>query len=61
VIYTLGDATPGQHIYRFSVGSAEPDATLVCHGTVYENPHAVIYAYRTSEPIYDTLLVQKCF
>ena len=39
----------------------EADARLVCNETVYENPHAVIYAYRTSEPIYDTLLVQKCF
>ncbi len=61
VIFTLSDAVPGQHIFRFRVGEAEPETALTCNGKVYANAHAVSYAFRTSEPLYDELTVEDCF
>lgn len=60
-IFTLADWKPNERLYQFSVGDLEEPPANVCGQIVYLNTHATSYAFRTSEPLYDKLTVQRCF
>jgi hypothetical protein len=63
VVYSLDDLRARGPLYRFSVGGTLPsDGRLLCTETLYENPRAIVFAFRTpgQPPIRDLLRVQRC-
>jgi hypothetical protein len=62
MIFTLKDYMPGHALYRFSVGNIAVQDAVSCTEVVYENPDAIIEAYRTPgrPPLRDSLRVTRC-